>query len=103
MTTKNIEEQKKYEYWLYQTNPLRRSHDPDDGEGISPKDLYEMKEEELKKLWRSICQNGQESVTERDIALILESRRTFDLQGEYAKLQEKGITFVSILHEGLRI
>ena len=25
MTTKNIEEQKKYEYWLYQTNPLRRN------------------------------------------------------------------------------
>ena len=100
MTTKNIEEQKKYEYWLYQTNPLRRSRMIRMTErGISPKDLYEMKEEELKKLWRSICQNGQESVTERDIALILESRRTFDLQGEYAKLQEKGITFVSILHE----
>ena len=100
MTTKNIEEQKKYEYWLYQTNPLRRSRMIRLTErGISPKDLYEMKEEELKKLWRSICQNGQESVTERDIALILESRRTFDLQGEYAKLQEKGITFVSILHE----
>ena len=100
MTTKNIEEQKKYEYWLYQTNPLRRSRMIRMMErGISPKDLYEMKEEELKKLWRSICQNGQESVTERDIALILESRRTFDLQGEYAKLQEKGITFVSILHE----
>ncbi len=48
-----------------------------------------MKEEELKKLWRSICQNGQESVTERDIALILESRRTFDLQGEYAKTAGK--------------
>lgn len=100
MTTKNIEEQKKYEYWLYQTNPLRRSRMIRLMErGISPKDLYEIKEEELKKLWRSICQNGQESVTERDIALILESRRTFDLQGEYAKLQEKGITFVSILHE----
>lgn len=100
MTTKNIEEQKKYEYWLYQTNPLRRSRMIRLTErGISPKDLYEIKEEELKKLWRSICQNGQESVTERDIALILESRRTFDLQGEYAKLQEKGITFVSILHE----
>lgn len=100
MTTKNIEEQKKYEYWLYQTNPLRRSRMIRMTErGISPKDLYEMKEEELKKLWRSICQNGQESVTERDIALILESRRTFDLQGEYAKLQEKGIAFVSILHE----
>lgn len=81
MTTKNIEEQKKYEYWLYQTNPLRRSRMIRLTErGISPKDLYEMKEEELKKLWRSICQNGQESVTERDIALILESRRTFDLQ-----------------------
>ena len=89
MTTKNIEEQKKYEYWLYQTNPLRRSRMIRMTErGISPKDLYEMKEEELKKLWRSICQNGQESVTERDIALVLESRRTFDLQGEYAKLQE---------------
>lgn len=100
MTTKNIEEQKKYEYWLYQTNPLRRSRMIRMTErGISPKDLYEMKEEELKKLWRDICQNGQESVTERDIALILESRRTFDLQGEYAKLQEKGIAFVSILHE----
>ncbi|MDY3770502.1 MAG: DNA-processing protein DprA [Lachnospiraceae bacterium] len=100
MTTKNIEEQKKYEYWLYQTNPLRRSRMIRLTErGISPKDLYEMKEEELKKLWRSICQNGQESVTERDIVLILESRRTFDLQGEYAKLQEKGITFVSVLHE----
>lgn len=100
MTTKNIEEQKKYEYWLYQTNPLRRSRMIRLTErGISPKDLYEMKEEELKKLWRSICQNGQESVTERDIALILESRRTFDLRGECAKLQEKGITFVSILHE----
>lgn len=100
MTTKNIDEQKKYEYWLYQTNPLQRSRMIRMTErGISPKDLYEMKEEELKKLWRSICQNGQESVTERDIALILESRRTFDLQGEYAKLQEKGITFVSILHE----
>ena len=100
MTTKNIDEQKKYEYWLYRTNPLRRNRMIRMTErGISPKNLYEMKEEELKKLWRSICQNGQESVTERDIALILESRRTFDLQGEYAKLQEKGITFVSILHE----
>ncbi len=100
MTTKNIDEQKKYEYWLYQTNPLRRNYMIRMAErGISPKELYEMKEEELKKLWRSICQNGQESVTERDIALILESRRTFDLQREYEKLREKGIVFVSILHE----
>ncbi len=100
MTTKNIEEQKKYEYWLYQTDPLRRNRMIQMTErGISPKELYEMKEEELKKLWRSICQNGQESVTERDIALILESRRTFDLQGEYEKLREKGIAFISILHE----
>ena len=100
MTTKNIDEQKKYEYWLYQTNPLRRSRMIRMTEqGISPKDFYEMKEEELKKLWRTICQNGQESVTERDIALILESRRTFDLQREYEKLREKGIAFVSILHE----
>ena len=100
MITKNIDEQKKYEYWLYQTNPLRRSRMIRMTEqGISPKDLYEMKEEELKKLWRSICQNGQESVTERDIALILESRRTFDLQREYEKLREKGIEFISILHE----
>ena len=100
MTTKNIEEQKKYEYWLYQTNPLRRNRMIRMTEqGISPKDFYEMKEEELKKLWRTICQNGQESVTERDIALILESRRTFDLQREYEKLREKGIAFVSILHE----
>lgn len=59
MTTKNIEEQKKYEYWLYQTNPLRRSRMIRlTDRGISPKDLYEMKEEELKKLWRSICQKG---------------------------------------------
>ena len=100
MITKNIDEQKKYEYWLYQTNPLRRSRMIRMTEqGISPKDLYEMKEEELKKLWRSICQNGRESVTERDIALILESRRTFDLQREYEKLCEKGIEFISILHE----
>lgn len=100
MTTKNIDEQKKYEYWLYQMNPLRRSRMIRMTEqGISPKDLYEMKEEELKKLWRTICQNGQESVTERDIALILESRRTFELQREYEKLREKGIAFVSILHE----
>ncbi len=100
MITKNIDEQKKYEYWLYQTNPLRRSRMIRMTEqGISPKDLYEMKEEELKKLWRAICQNGQESVTERDIALILESRRTFDLQREYEKLREKGIEFISILHE----
>lgn len=100
MTTKNIDEQKKYEYWLYQINPLRRNRMIRMTEqGISPKDLYEMKEEELKKLWRTICQNGQESVTERDIALILESRRTFDLQREYEKLREKGIAFVSILHE----
>ena len=100
MTTKNIEEQKKYEYWLYQTNPLRRSRMIRMTEqGISPKELYEMKEAELKKLWRSICQNGQESVTERDIALILESRRTFDMQGEYEKLHEKGIEFISMLHE----
>ena len=74
MITKNIDEQKKYEYWLYQTNPLRRSRMIRMTEqGISPKDLYEMKEEELKKLWRAICQNGQESVTERDIALILKA------------------------------
>lgn len=100
MTIKNIEEQKKYEYWLYQTDPLRRNRMIRMTErGISPKELYEMKEEELKNLWRSICQNGQESVTERDIALILESRRTFDLQGEYEKLHEKGIAFISILHE----
>ena len=42
MTTKNIEEQKKYEYWLYQTNPLRRSRMIRMTErGLSPKDLYE--------------------------------------------------------------
>ena len=35
MTTKNIDEQKKYEYWLYQTNPL--PHDPADGAGDQPK------------------------------------------------------------------
>lgn len=100
MTTKNIDEQKKYEYWLYQTNPLRRNYMIRMTErGIGPKDLYEMKDEELKKLWRDVCQNGQDSVTERDIALILESRRTFDLQGEYEKLREKGIAFISILHE----
>ena len=46
-----MDEQKKYEYWLYQTNPLRRSRMIRLTErGISPKDLYEMKEEELKKL-----------------------------------------------------
>ena len=100
MTTKNIDEQKKYEYWLYQTNPLRRNYMIRMTErGISPKELYEMKEEELKKIWQTICQNGRESVTEREIAHILESRRSFDLQGEYEKLRKKGIAFISILHE----
>lgn len=100
MTTKNIEEQKKYEYWLYQTDPLRRNRMIQMTErGISPKELYEMKEEELKKLWRDVCQNGQKSVTEREIAHILESRRSFDLQGEYEKLRKKEIAFISILHE----
>ena len=60
MTTKNIDEQKKYEYWLYRTNPLRRNRMIRMTErGISPKNLYEMKEEELKKLWRDVYQNGQ--------------------------------------------
>jgi hypothetical protein len=93
MTTKNIEEQKKYEYWLYQTNPLRRSRMIRMTErGISPKDLYEMKEEELKKLaeqYKMELDKIKEMVDVEAVKSDLKGRKAVKLIVDNAKPVEK--------------
>ena len=76
-----------YAYWLSNVGLSVRKLEKIWGSGISAGELYGMSEKALKDM---------DGLTEKDVEKISSNKRNWDLQGEWMRLQEKGISFVSV-------
>lgn len=79
-----------YAYWLSNTGLSVRKLEKIWGSSICARELYGMSEKALM---------GIEGLTDKDVEKITESKRNWDLQREWMKLQESGISFVSVENE----